>query len=453
MATRALAVPAGDAGRDDPALARATLHRVTLRILPFVFVLYLVNFLDRTNVAMAALQMNHDLGFSATAYGLGVGIFFLSYTVFEVPANLMLARLGARRWIAAIMVAWGIVASAMMLVRTPAEFYALRFALGVAEAGFFPGIVYYLGQWFPPRQRARAMSRFMLGIPISAAVGGPLGAALLGLHGLGLRGWQWLFLLEGLPAILLSSAVVFFLTDRPEEARWLSDDQRAWLVARLRLEADAQPHGALPPLRALGNARVWMLSLPYLLIVMAGYTFTFWAPTLIRDGLHAGNLATGLMFGGMAAISAVAMVAVSAASDRAEERVYFAAACIAICGLGCMGAAVLPTPTLRIAALVLVAIGQNAFLPIFWCLPSTFLRGSGAAAAIGLVNGIGNIGGFTGPYLVGFLRDATGTTTGAFIILGSLALAGATILALSRRSVLSPMTLRVEGTRHATAAA
>ncbi len=426
-------------GVRDTALARATLRRAGRRLLPFVFVLYLVNFLDRTNIAIAALQMNRDLGFSATAYGFGVGIFFLGYTLFQVPANLVLARIGARRWIAALMVGWGVIASAMMLVRTPAQFYTLRFLLGASEAGFFPGIVFYLGQWFPSAQRGRAMSFFMLGIPLSSVLGGPLSGALLGLDGrMGLHGWEWLFLLEGLPAVLLGFATLVRLTDRPDEARWLSDEQRAWLVATLRREHDAHPAGAdVPPLRALLNPLVWLLALPYFLIVTTAYAYTFWAPTFIRDTLHATDLATGLLIGALAGIGAAAMVAMAAASDRSGERALFVAANAVLCAAGFVGAALLPTPVARVAALSFVAVGGTAFLPPFWCLPTRFLRGGAAAAGIAVINSVGNTGGFVGPYLVGFLKDATGGTEEAFLAVAGIALAAAVMLvALSRHAAV-----------------
>ncbi len=435
MPTRSPSTPGVDL--HDAALARATLRRAGRRLLPFVFMLYLVNFLDRTNVAIAALQMNRDLGFSATAYGFGVGIFFLGYTLFQVPANLVLTRIGARRWIAAILVVWGVIAAGMLLVRTPTQFYAFRFALGASEAGFFPGIVFYLGHWFPSAQRGRAMSLFMLGIPVSSVVGGPLSGWLLGLDGhWGLHGWQWLFLLEGLPAVLLGLATLVRLTDRPDQARWLTDDQRAWLVAALRREQDAHPTaGNVHPLHALTNPLVWLLAIPYFLIVMTGYAYTFWMPTFIRDTMHTTDLATGFIVGALAAIGAIGMVVVAAASDRSGERVLYVALSAALCTVGFVGAALLPTAIARVAALSLVAIGGTAFLPPFWCLPTRFLREGAAAAGIAVINSVGNVGGFTGPYLVGFLKDATGGTGEAFIAIAALALAAAVMLvALSRHA-------------------
>lgn len=436
-----LPAPAGmAAGHDESALARATLRRVSLRLLPFLFVLYVCNFLDRTNVGIAALQMNRDLHLSASVFGLGAGIFFLGYAIFEVPSNLILARVGARRWIARIMISWGLIATAMMFVRTPTQLYALRFLLGVAEAGFFPGIIYYLSQWFPAEQRARATSRFMIAIPLSAAVGSPLSGALLSLNGrLGLAGWQWLFLMEGLPSVVLGVAVFVYLTDQPEDARWLSETERTWLTTRLRRdqEESAAPHG-VPPLRALKHPMVWLVSLPVFLLLTSAYSYTFWAPTIIRDTLHTSNMQTGLITGAIGCLGAVAMLIVGESSDRASERFLHAAGCAALVALGYVGTAVLPNPFARIASLALVSIGAVSFLAPFWCLPTMLLRGSAAAAGIALVNAIGNVGGFVGPYVVGRLKDATGGTAGAFIANAVIALAAAVLcLMLRRRTVFA----------------
>src|SRR5262245_9206259 len=345
--------------RDDTDLARTTMRRVTLRLLPFLFVLYICNLLDRSNVAIAALQMNRDLRFSATAYGFGAGIFSLGYALFEVPSNLVLARVGARFWIARIMISWGLVSAAMMFVHTPIQFYILRFLLGVAEAGFAPGIIYYLSGWFPAAQRARTLSRFLTAIPISLAIGNPLSAWLLGLDGLrGLPGWQWLFLLEGIPSVLLGFTVLAVLPDHPAGARWLSVEQRDWLMARLRRDADESPapHD-VAPLRAFLLPMVWLASLAYFLLVMTQYAYTFWAPTMIRDALQASNTTTGLITGGIACVAAATMLVVGASSDRMGERFFHASACAVLAALGCMGAALLPHPLARVAGLAFVSIG------------------------------------------------------------------------------------------------
>ena len=424
-------------GRDDTDVARTTMRQVSLRLLPFLFVLYVCNFLDRTNVAIAALQMNRDLHFSATAYGFGAGIFSLGYALFEVPSNLVLARVGARYWIARIMITWGLIATAMMFVRTPLQFYGLRFLLGVAEAGFVPGILYYLNGWFPAARRARALSRFLIAVPISAAIGNPLGAWLLGLDGLrGLAGWQWLFLLEGIPAVLLGFVVLALLPDDPASSRWLSVEQRGWLTACLRRDADRSlaPHG-VAPLRALMLPTLWLVSLPYFLAITTQYGYTFWAPTMIRDALHTSNTTTGLITGGIACLGAGMMLVVGASSDRTEERFFHAAGCAVLAALGCVSAALLTDPVAQVAGLALVPIGVYGFYVPFWCLPTALLRGTAAAAGIALVGSLGHVGGFVGPYVVGLLTDATGSTSAALLGLGFLALAAAALCLVLRRQV------------------
>jgi MFS transporter, ACS family, tartrate transporter len=421
--------------RDDSDLARATMWRVTLRLLPFVFALFVCNIIDRTNVAIAALQMNHDLGLSATAYGFGAGIFFAGYVFCEVPSNLFLARFGARRWIARIMISWGLIASAMMFVRTPLQFYLLRFLLGVAEAGFFPGIIYYLSLWFPSRMRGVAMARFMIAMPLAGAIGNPLGGWLLGLDGRGgLHGWQWLFFLEGIPAVLLGFATLAVLTDQPEDARWLSGEQRDWLTERLRRDGaeSAAPHG-VAPLRALAYPMIWLLSLPHLLMAVPLYAYTFWAPLIIRDALHTSAVGTGLIVGVIACASATAMLIAGAHSDRTGERCLHAGAGAMLTALGCVGAALLRDPLGQVAGLAFVEIGVRVYNAPFWCLPPMLLRGSAAAAGIALVNAIANVGGFIGPYAIGWFKDATGSTSGAFLMVAAMSLAAAAALAFVLR--------------------
>ena len=432
------ASPPSAGGQDDTDLARATIRRVSLRLLPFLFVLYICNWMDRENVGIAALQMNRDLRFSASAYGLGAGILFIGYALFEVPSNLILARVGARRWIARIMITWGLIASAMMFVRTPLQFYVLRFALGVAEAGFFPGIIYYLSLWFPAPQRARATARFMIAIPLAATIGNPLGGWVLGLDGrFGLHGWQWVFLLEGMPSVLFGIGVFVLLTDHPGQARWLTDEQRDWLAARLRRDGDesAALHG-LPPLRALLHPMVWRLALLYFLLCANSYSYGFWAPIVVRDALHASNLATGLITGAMGCLAAVGMLTIGASSDRNGEHCLHVGAATVLIVLGWLAAALVPSAVGRVAGLALVSVGVRSYNPAFWCLPSMFLRGSAAAAGIALVNSVGNLGGFVGPYAVGLVKDATGSTTDAFLSLAVLALAaGGVCLKLRRQTV------------------
>ena len=330
-ATRGSADAAPDIVADataDAALERDTMRLVGRRLLPFVFVLYVFNFLDRSNVGLAALQMNRDLRFSAGAFGFGAGVFFVGYALFEVPSNLLLVQVGARRWIARIMITWGILASALMFVRTPQQFYVLRFLLGIAEAGFFPAIIYYLAQWFPASMRARSSARFMIAIPLSGLLGGPLGGWLLGFESrMGLHGWQWLFLIEGIPSVLLGLITLRYLTERPDQATWLSAAQRGWLADRLARDRRASPaeHG-LPPLRALAHPLVWLAALPEFLVTTAGYAYLFWAPLIVRDTLHLSTAQIGWFGGAVAVISAGAMLLVGASSDRTGDRTLHAAA-------------------------------------------------------------------------------------------------------------------------------
>jgi len=427
-----------DVARSDTPLARATIARVSLRLLPFLFVLYLFNFLDRTNVSIAALQMNRDLRFSSAAFGLGSGIFFVGYALFEVPSNLLLARVGARWWIARIMCTWGVIAVAMALVRTPMQFYVLRFLLGVAEAGFFPGVVYYLSQWFPSDVRARASARFMVAIPLSGVLGGAIGGSLLGLDGrLGLAGWQWLFVAEGIPSILLGVAVLMLLTERPADARWLLPEQRAWLEARLVHEgaASAARHG-VPPLRTLVDPMVWLVSLPYFASAVAFYGYQFWGPTIIRDALHTSDATTSLASGLIALVAAAALLVNAAHSDHTGERFMHAARGASVHTLGYLGVALLPWPIARVFAIALVPIGASMFLAPYWCLPPMLFRGTALAAAIALVNSIQSLGGFVGPNIIGVARTLTGGTTGAFLVLASFAaLSGVSVLMLRRQPV------------------
>jgi ACS family tartrate transporter-like MFS transporter len=412
---------------------------VNRRLLPFLFILYIFNFLDRSNVGLAALQMNRDLGFSAAAFGFGASVFFIGYSLFEVPSNLILVRVGARRWIARIMITWGVIAVAMMFVRTETQFYVLRFLLGVAEAGFFPAIMYYLAQWYPAAMRAESGARFMIAIPLSGAIGGPLGGWLLGLAGAGLRGWQWLFLIEGLPSVLLGFVVLRYLTERPEDATWLAIDQRDWLIARLARDRDTSeaPHG-LPPLSALAHPLVWLAALPELLVTTAGYAYLFWGPMLIRDALHLSNLRIGLLAGLTACLAAAAMLAVGASSDRTGDRVKHAAACALVAAMACAATAFARDPIAKVVSITVMQIAVIAFLAPFWALPTMILAGTSAAVGLALVNAIGNVGGFIGPNVIGFLRARAGGDAGAFLILAAMALAASAIcLAMTRSRVLS----------------
>lgn len=415
-----------------------TLRKVTRRLVPFLFVLYAACYLDRANVGFAALQMNRDLGFSATAYGLGAGMFFIGYILFEVPSNLALVRFGARRWIARIMVTWGVISAAMMFVRSPATFYWLRFLLGAAEAGFFPGIVYYLGGWFPSRDRARAIARFMTAIPVSAIVGGPVSGALLGLRGqLGLTGWQWLFLVEGIPSVLLGIATLAFLPDKPETVPWLAPEERSWLCQRLRVEHNrcvARHDQSVA--KALSSGMVWQLALLEGLALATGvYTLSFWLPQIVKTTFAASSdLAVGAVTAAPYVVATIAMVLVGAFSDRRGDRCFHIAVCSGLAAVGFAASAYAHSAFLTLAALTLGASGVLAATGPFWTLPGAFLTGTAAACGIALINSIANVAGFVAPYVVGRLKDATGGYTTALLLLAAVQVAGSVVALWLRRA-------------------
>ena len=403
-----------------------TMRRVSLRLLPFLFLLYIFCWLDRSNISIAALQMNSELKFSSAAFGFGAGVFFLSYSLFEVPSNLILARVGARRWLARIAITWGLLACSMMWVRTPLQFYAVRFLLGMAEAGFFPGVIYYLSLWFPATYRARAISGIIIGIPLSQVLGAPLGGALLGLTGVGhLSGWQWLFLVEGLPPVLLGFAALAYLTDRPEDARWLSTQQRDWVSSRMQLEREQTVAAHDSPLRALGHPLLWVLILPYFALCTIGYGATFWTPLLVRDALGTSDSATAVIVGAIYLLAALVYPLAGMLSDRIGDRCGMTALGLAFYCVGGIGVALLPHTILRVLALAVLQIGNPIFMTSFWCVPTKLLKGSSAAAGIALISSIGTTGGFFGPSIIGYLKQTTGSDSGAFLGLAGLALLGA----------------------------
>jgi len=410
-------------------ISAVTLRKVTWRLIPFLFILYVIAWLDRVNVGFAGLQMNADLGFSSTVFGFGSGIFFLGYCLFEIPSNIILERVGARLWISRIMVTWGLISAALMFVRTPATFYLLRFLLGVAEAGFFPGVIYYLSLWYPAAHRARAIAAFMTAVPVSGLIGGPLSGALLELDGLhGLAGWQWLFLLEGLPAVIMGTSVLFYLKDRPETSQWLTPAERDWLVETLAAERKACE--LRPNIRvALTDLTIWKLGFIFLLVAAGFYGYSFWAPLVIKSLTGLSNFKVGLILGAISAVTIVGMLLNSYHSDRTGERALHIAVPLSVMAVGLIGCALLRQPFLAIFALALVPLGHCASYGPFWSTPTQFLTGQAAAAGIALVTVIANVGSFAGPTLIGVLKAKTGTHTVAFALLGGLAVIAA-LLAL-----------------------
>jgi ACS family tartrate transporter-like MFS transporter len=418
-----------------PDPAATAVARVSRHLIPFLFLLYILNFLDRVNVGFAALEMNRDLGFGPAVYGFGAGVFFLGYCLFEVPSNLVLYRTGARLWIARIMVTWGLAASAMMLVNSPWSFYVLRFLLGVAEAGFFPGIIFYLTYWYPARDRARAYAWFLAAIPISGIIGGPISGALLGLDGLlGLRGWQWLFLLEGIPSVIVGLLVLALLPDRPRDARWLRPAERAWLESALDAERAHPGAGHGVSLRmTLGNPIVWWLGATYFLLVVALYGFALWLPQLIKATGEFTNLEVGVITAIPYAAAAAGMVLVGRRSDRTGER-HLHLALPALAGaLGFIAVTRIGSTGPLVAALSLTAFGVLGWLGPFWALPTAFLKEQAAAGGIALINSMGAVGGFVGPYLLGVVKQRTGSfTIGLLMLAGALVAAVAIVMGLRR---------------------
>jgi ACS family tartrate transporter-like MFS transporter len=411
-------------------IAESALRKVRWRLIPFLFLLYIVAYLDRVNVGFAAIDMNRDLGFSAAIYGLGSGIFFLSYTLLEVPSNLMLARVGARIWIARIMLTWGVLSSAMIFVNSPARFYLTRFLLGAAEAGFFPGIILYLTQWFPQRERARAVGTFMTATAMAGVIGAPISSALLRMNGVwGLRGWQWLFLIEGIPAILMVPVVLAYMTEHPVDAKWLTADERAWLVREMAAE-QTQSSQAIVTLRgALGSLRLWIVSLPYFCIVIAFYGISFFLPQILQSVSGFGSATIVLLSAIPYVAATIGLVFFGARSDRTRERRWHVAV---PCLIGAAGFILTvmapPTPAVALTTLSIAAFGIWGTLGPFWAIPTALLRGTAAAGGIALVNSIGNVGGFVGPYLMGWIRDATGGFTAGLLTLAAILVVGALIV-------------------------
>jgi ACS family tartrate transporter-like MFS transporter len=429
---------------DQDQARQSAIAKVTRRLIPFLCLCYAVNFLDRVNVGFAALAMNDDLGFTPSMFGAGAGIFFVGYILFEIPSNLALQRFGARIWIARIMISWGLIAAAMALVNSETSFYVMRFLLGVAEAGFFPGIILYLTYWFPARERARIVSLFMAAVPLATVIGGPVSGALLELHGLGgLKGWQWLFIVEGLPAVLLGVIVLFFLDDRPEDASWLSKKERTELAATLAAEAKATRKIGYAGLgQALTRPRVLVLGLLYFCIAFGLYGIGFWMPQVIQTfGLA--PLKIGLLTAIPYLFAAIAMVIWGWHSDRTNERIWHVALPLLLGGAAFAWSAYTGPLSLTLVALTLATLGIYAVVGTFWSLPTAILTGTGAAAGIALVNSMGNLGGLAGPSIVGVIRQATGSFTGALLFLAGVLALGAVIALLfgyatRARQVASP---------------
>lgn len=411
-----------------------TLRRITWRIAPFIMLLYFIAYIDRVNIGFAALTMNKDLGFSPAVFGFGAGIFFWGYFMFEVPSNIVLDKVGARLWIARVMITWGIVSAAMAFVWNDTSFYVLRFLLGAAEAGFFPGIILYLSYWFPAQRRATVTSLFMAAAPISVVLGSPLSSALLEMNGLGgLKGWQWMFILEAIPAVILGFVVFFYMTDKPEQAKWLKDDERAWLVETMNAERAGKAAGAKHSIwSGLADIRVLALALVYFGTSAGLYTLGVWAPQIIK-GFGLSNMEVGFLNAIPPTAAVVAMYLWSWDSDRRNERTWHVVIACLVAALGLVLAGFATTAFAVVTALTLVNIGISAAKPPLWSMPTLFLSGPAAATGIATINSIGNLGGFVGPSVIGWIKTSTGSFVGGLYFVAGLLLFSAVLTLILAR--------------------
>ena len=428
---------AGTTAIEASEIEKRTIGKVMRRLIPFLILCYFVAYLDRVNVGFAKLHMNQALGFSEAAFGLGAGLFFIAYFLFEVPSNLFLEKVGARVWIARIMITWGIVSGAFAFIpqissatgfSNESVFYSLRMLLGACEAGFFPGIIFYLTLWFPALYRARVISFFMLAIPISSIIGSPISGLLLNLKGYGLDGWQWLFVLEALPSLIVGVSVLFYLTDFPRQAKWLQQDEIAWLEtvqASERRNKETAEHLSL--FQALTDIRILMCALVYFCLNAASYGVAFFLPTIIK-AFGVSDTQTGLLAALPFVFGGIGMVLLGRHSDRTMERKGHVAAALVMSAVGIGLAGLVSSPFLIMALLCFAQIGVSSVPPMFWPLPASFLTGASAAAGIAAINSLGNLSGFAGPYAMGYLKDTTGSFTAGLLLLAGCALLGSIVV-------------------------
>jgi ACS family tartrate transporter-like MFS transporter len=407
-----------------------TMDKVTWRLVPFLMLCYFIAYLDRVNIGFAGASMSKDIGLTAAAFGGAAGIFFIAYFFFEVPSNLALDRYGARLWIARIMLTWGLVAGAQAFVVGELSLNVIRLLLGVAEAGFFPGVIFFITLWFPAAYRARIISWFMFAIPISTVIGAPISGFILNLDGVGgLHGWQWMFLIEAAPAILMTLAVLYYLTDRPKDAHWLEPQESQWLQDRLDAErANRERHGHLSWFQSMLDPRVIALGFVYMGCNIPQYGLSFFLPQIVKSFGGLGNVEIGFITALPYIVGAVGMLFWGRHSDRTAERKWHTVFALGTIVVGLGLAAITPSPVLKMAVLCVAGFGFFAVLPVFWTLPTTFLSGTGAAAGIAAVNSIGNLGGFFGPKVFGWLHDSTGNDFAGLIFLAICAIIGAVIV-------------------------
>ena len=410
-----------------------TRHQIALRLLPFLFTLYIVNYVDRTNVAYAAIGMSRDLGFSDRVFGMGAGIFFLSYVALQIPGALLVERWSARRMICATMIAWGSLTALTALVQTPAQLYIARFVLGAAEAGFFPGVIIYLSHWFIREDRAKATSNFMAAIPMSFIIGSPIAGWILGHNWFAVVGWRWLFLVEGIPAIVLGVVAFFYLTDWPGEATWLASERRQWIEQKLQQEK-AVGTEATSLRQALGSRTILLLASGTFLNYFAIYSFVFWFPTMLKRQSGFSDVKVGMLGAVPYVVLFIAMQVNGYLSDKSGERRWHSAVPLFIAAAGLLGlASQPPSIPLSLVLFTMVAIGL-AYLPAFWAIPTEILSQSAAAIAVGMINAVGNVAGFAGPYLFGYLNTRMGSFSYGLALLMVSALAGGSLMLCAPRS-------------------
>ncbi len=415
--------------------ADAIFRKAAWRLLPVMGLMYVVSYLDRTNIAFAALTMNRELGFSPEIYGFGSGIFFWGYFFFEVPSNLMLERVGARAWMCRIMVTWGLVSMATAFVTGPVSFYVVRFLLGAAEAGLYPGMILYMTYWFPQGTRGRFIALFLAAVPMASVIGGPLSGWLLDLKALSLSGWQWLLLLEGVPSVLLGVALLWLLPDRPATARWLTAREKEIVLARLAADkaGDHPAHTLSGFWELLKDRRIWIFIIPDFCIVIGLYGLGLWMPQMI-SAMGFSHLQTGFVVALVYLLSVLAMVMVGISSDRGGERIFHVALSAVMAAAGLAGAALLRQPALVIASFCLASAGIYSALAVFWTLPTAILRGMAAAGGLALLNSFANLGGYYGPSLMGKLYATTGNYTLGLLLLGAMEALGALAVILIGRA-------------------
>jgi len=421
----------------EPEVARRARHRIARRLLPFLFLLYVIAFLDRMNVSAAALQMPNDLGFSEGVIGLGAGIFFLGYFLLEIPGALIVERWSARRWIARIMISWGLMTLLMAFIHTSRQFYVVRFLVGAAEAGFLPGVIVYLTHWFRYQDRAKAVAFFYAANPLSYVIGSPLAGLLLGLSWLGLRGWRWLFIIEGIPAVVVGMITIWYLTDWPGQAHWLPADEKSWITSELQREKEAKNRRrSYRVWEALRHRDVILLTMCYFCAMTGSYGIAFWLPTILKRLSGKSDFKVTLL----AALPYVAAFVTQQVngwhSDRTQERRWHAAIPVFVCGLA-LGLAVVYRSNLTMSVGLFVLAGGSfyGFQPVFWAVPTLFLSESAAAASIGLINAVGNLGGFVGPMVIGYLANRTHSfSPGLLYLVASLFVSGSLMLAVGRQA-------------------